>query len=389
MLFTLRKHKPVLLCPGPVKLSKLVKRAVVETEIGHREPEFSALLSECTEMIKPIVGLDSHETKYEVVFTTGSGTAANEMVLSSFGAEGPVLVITNGEFGERLYEVVRLHNSKVDQLRFDWQEKINLKLVEKTLRSKKYSLVAMVHHETSTGLLNPIEKVSKLAHAHGALISVDAVSSIGAEKIELQRWNIDIMTGASGKALSAMPGVGIILVKNAITKQLNDKTRKSHYLDLHKHLSFKKNHTQTPNTPAVHVFVSLHASLQEITKQGIESFRVSIQERARLTRDFLSGIGLTYTDYGIETSHVITCVAMPVGLEFNFLNKSLKEKGIIIYNGKGVLKNKIFQIGHIGALSKSDVTYALKVIKMVVKTSENSAPTVYDLRKGKQLKHGV
>lgn len=363
-----KRPRPILLCPGPVLLSKKVSRAVSRTNIGHRELEFSNILTESATMLRSIIGLGASDRSYEIAFITGSGTAANETVLSSLGALGPMLVISNGEFGERLFEVAILHNSDVDHLQFAWQEQIDLTRVADILRVKKYHIVVMVHHETSTGMLNPIGEVAKLAHQTGALISVDAISSIGAEVIAAKKWGIDVLVGASGKALSAMPGVGILVIKSDVLRLLDHATTRVHYLDMRKHFLFMREFVQTPNTPAVHVFVSLYASLKEITVLGTARFRQVIARRALLTRQEVTRMGLQYIDYGRNSSNVITCVTLPLYLSFEYLAHEFKTKGIVVYNGKGVLKDKVFQIGHIGALRETDTPYALKQLEKILRS---------------------
>ncbi|MDF2460749.1 MAG: hypothetical protein K0S68_152 [Candidatus Saccharibacteria bacterium] len=360
------KPRSILLCPGPVIISKRVAKAVAKSNIGHREAEFSQLLAEMIAMVKPVVGLEATDKSYEVAFITGSGTAANETILSSLSSLGRTLVISNGEFGERLYDVTRLHTSKVDHLSFGWQQPINLDLVDDALSRHDYSLVAMVHHETSTGMLNPVAEVAALAHKYGALISVDAVSSIGAEAIEVKSWGVDALSGASGKALSAMPGVGILVLSKEVLARLDASTRSVHYLDLHKHFHYMRELAQTPNTPAVHVFVSLHAALTEIHRIGLTRFRERIAARAAYVRRVLPQLGLHHAVYGPQTSRVITCVSLPPYMTFDRLTAHLKRRGIVIYNGKGPLKDKIFQIGHIGALKRRDTRLAIKLIKRLI-----------------------
>lgn len=362
-----KKPRAVLLCPGPVLLSRQVKRAVKNTAIGHREEIFSTLLLESAAMLKPLIGIDSEQSPYEIAFITGSGTAANETILSSIGAAGPTLVISNGEFGERLFDVARLHNNDVDQLSFPWQGQIDLGKVEEALSRKRYHLVALVHHETSSGMMNPIAAVAKLAHRYGALIFTDAISSIGAEVICLEQWGIDVLVGASGKGLSAMPGVGILVVKKTVLDQHRPISARSHYLDLDRHFRFMQDHAQTPNTPAVQVFVSLHASLKEITKRGAERSRHIIRDRAEFTRRELTRLNLPYADYGRNTSNVITCVTLPGYLTFEHLAREFRAEGIVVYEGKGVLKGKIFQIGHIGALRKHDTRDALRQLRKIMR----------------------
>ena len=307
-------------------------------------------------MLLPVAGAND---SYEIAFVTGSGTAANETIIAGLAVLGPILVISNGEFGERLLEIARTHGETVDHLRFNWQEKIDLTQLEQALQMRPYKLVLVVHHETSTGMLNPVAAIAALAHHYGALVSVDAVSSIGAETLRACEWDIDILVGASGKALSGMPGVGILIVKTAVLDLLAPSSRGNHYLDLYKHFYFMRTFGQTPNTPAVHVFVALHAALSELTKKGLVAFQREIGARARLTRYELTRLGLSYASYEGATSQVITCVTLPEFLHFATLAARLKEKGIVIYNGKGPLKDKLFQIGHIGALKKEDTLYAL------------------------------
>ena len=201
----------------------------------------------------------------------------------------------------------------------------------------------------------------------GALIFVDAISSIGAEVISLEQWGIDVLVGASGKGLSAMPGVGILVVKKSVLERHRSTSPRSHYLDLHRHFRFMQDHAQTPNTPAVHVFVSLHASLKEITKRGTERSRQVIRDRAEFTRRQLTRMNLQYADYDGNTSSVVTCVTLPSDLTFEYLAREFKAEGIVVYEGKGVLKGKIFQIGHIGALRKHDTRDALRQLRKIMR----------------------
>ncbi len=358
------KPRTILLCPGPVLLSKTVRRAVGSANMGHREADFSAVLEESTELLRPIVGADD---TYEVALITGSGTAANETVLSSLGSRGPVLIISNGEFGERLFAVATLHNADVDHLQFAWQTPIDLDAVSAALESRQYSMVAVVHHETSTGMLNPVAAIAALAHANGAIVSVDAISSIGAEEIRAREWGIDVLVGASGKALSAMPGVGILVVRSELLDTLTARSGAGHYLDLYNHFYYMRNFTQTPNTPAVHVFISLHASLREITALGVERFQETIRQRALYTRRQVARMGLTYAAYDGATSNVITCIELPEHLTFSQLTRAFKRKGIVIYNGKGALKDRIFQVGHIGALRPTDTAYAVRQLRKMLR----------------------
>jgi 2-aminoethylphosphonate-pyruvate transaminase len=216
-------------------------------------------------------------------------------------------------------------------------------------------------------MLNPIEAIARLAHRHGALIAVDAISSIGAEVIAAEEWGIDVLTGASGKALSAMPGVGIVVVKDSVLEQSASRPNGSQYLSLHDHCEYMSDRAQTPNTPAVHVFVSLHASLEESARQGLAQARGVIHSRALFARDRLTQMGLEYADYDGMNSSVLTCVSLPEDLSFDQMARHLKNKGIVVYNGKGALADRMFQIGHIGALRKNDTRNALRQVQAALR----------------------
>lgn len=362
-----RRPRTVLLCPGPVLLSRHVQRAVRETVMGHREPEFSRLLGATAEMLGSAIGIEDVADDYRVALITGSGTAANEAVMASVGTIGPTLVLANGEFGERLIAMARRHNPEAEGLRFPWLEAIDLVRLERELVRRPVALVVVAHHETSTGMLNPIAEIARIAHRHGALVAVDAVSSIGAEPIEAGAWGIDVLTGSSGKALSAMPGVGIVAITRDALARSASASRAAGYLDLHAHCSSLSDLAQTPNTPAVHVFVSLHAALEERARLGDRAAREAIRSRATGARRRLGEMGLGLVDHGAATASALTCVWQPEAIPFAALAGRLKERGIVVYNGKGALTDRMFQIGHIGALRRNDTRDALRAVETILR----------------------
>ena len=163
------------------------------------------------------------------------------------------------------------------------------------------------------------------------------------------------------------PGVGILVVRSELLDTVTARSGAGHYLDLYNHFFYMRNYTQTPNTPAVHVVVSLHASLREITEQGVASFQATIRQRAAYTRREVTRMGLCYALYEGGNSSVITCIELPEHLGFNDLVRRFRQKGIVVYNGKGALKDRIFQIGHIGALRNGDTPYALRQLREILR----------------------
>jgi len=359
------KHKQDLLfCPGPVQVANNVWRAASKS-MGHREQEFSKLIANLNDKFLQIYEV-KNKSKYYSVIITGSGTAANETVLSSIVGTKHVLSLINGEFGERLYNISKVHNKHIHKLYFGWGEEINTAKVEQFLKSHKIGVITMAHHETSTGMLNSIEEIGNLAHKYKSQLFVDTVSSIPAEKIDIEKWHVTFCSTSSGKAISSLPGLGIIIGEKKVFEELKGQPVKIVYLNLYNLYHFSKTIMQTPNTPGVQLFYALDQALNNILKSGIEKWRQTIRERALMLRGGMRKLGLKFFIDEWYMSSVLTTVIPPKNITVDFLKKRLKEKRIIIYNGKGPLLNKVFQVGNIGELTKNDINYFLHSLKDVL-----------------------
>ncbi len=245
----MKVKKHFLFCPGPVNIAANVKDAV-QNEIGHRESEFSQLLGNINSKLLELYEI--RDTKeYHPVVITGSGTAVNEAVLSSLPGDLHILVLSNGEFGERLYDISKIHNKNTKILKFDWAENLDLERIEKYIKRNRVDVVAMVHHETSTGMLNPLEKVGLITKKYNKMFFVDSISSAGAEKIDLEKANVAFCTGTAGKAIGSLPGVAFVIGKKEEFEKLKDVPAKTAYLNLYNFYRYSTQFSQTPNTPAV------------------------------------------------------------------------------------------------------------------------------------------
>lgn len=361
------KHKQDLLfCPGPVQVANNVWRAASKS-MGHREQEFSKLIANLNDKFLQIYEV-KNKSKYYSVIITGSGTAANETVLSSIVGTKHVLSLINGEFGERLYNISKVHNKHIHKLYFGWGEEINTAKVEQFLKSHKIGVITMAHHETSTGMLNSIEEIGNLAHKYKSQLFVDTVSSIPAEKIDIEKWHVTFCSTSSGKAISSLPGLGIIIGEKKAFEELKEQPIKIVYLNLYNLYHFSKTIMQTPNTPGVQLFYALDQALNNILKSGIEKWRQTIRERALMLRGGMHKLDLKFFIDERHMSSVLTTVIPPKNITVDFIKNKLKEKRIIIYNGKGPLLNKVFQVGNIGELTKNDINYFLHSLKDAIFT---------------------
>ncbi|MBI4616527.1 MAG: alanine--glyoxylate aminotransferase family protein [Planctomycetes bacterium] len=337
-----------LLCPGPVNVRPEVACALTAYEFCHREEEFSALLSSLEEKLLAVAGVRRPEL-WAAVLVTGSGTAANEAVLSSVPAPGErVLVLANGEFGERLAAISRIHNPGTECLAQPWGQPLDLARVEAHLAAHRVGLVAMVHHETSTGMKNPVETVGRLAARHGARLFVDGVSSFSADPLDLDASGVTFLSSSAGKALGAYPGLSFVLAPHEAFRSLAGREPRSRYLDLRRHYEFARDRSQTPHTPAIPLFLALHRALELVLEEGVSERHRRLASLATQARRRIAELGLAVLVPPADASSVLTSVVLPGGVSFERLRTALRERGFVIYGGKGPLEGRIVQISTVG-----------------------------------------
>lgn len=356
--------RQLLFCPGPINVASNIKQAVLDNEIGHRETEFSILLNSLNRKLLTLFKVTNH--KYLPLVITGSGTAANEAILSSVVGEKHILVLANGEFGERLYAISQIHNKNTHLLNYGWGRRINLKKLEAYLASNSVDFVAMVHHETSTGMLNPIQEIGKLVKKYHSKFIVDTVSSAGTEIIDLIKSNITFCSGSASKALGSLPGLSFVIGKIDELQKLKDLPVKVVYLNLYKFYHFSINFLQTPNTPAVQLFFALDQALSNILNNGINKKAKEIAANAKFMRSKMKKMGLEFLLQKKDMSNFLTTVYLPKKLRMDKLKRSMKEKNIVIYDGKGPLKDLVFQVGHVGELSIDEINFFLDSLKEIL-----------------------
>lgn len=353
------------MCPGPVNVSERVLNAMTRVEIGHREEEFSVLLREIHRNWLTIMGLP--EDRYAFVAITGSGSSANEAVLTSaIGPDDVVLSLGTGEFGRRLGDISSIYNPHTICYHQDWATPLDLFAVEEILRSKHVDWVTMVHNETSTGELQPVEKVGALCARYGARLFVDAVSSFMADPLDLQAANISVMTTSSGKAIGMTPGLGLVVGERSVFERAASLPVRNYYLSLARHYDFYQRLAQTPNTPAILLFVALNEALRMILEEGVENRLAFQKAKAARLREGLLGMGLRllYPDHVL--SNAVSSIMLPEGISFEALRQGLRERGFVVYSGKGPLNGKIFQISTMGAVGMFEVDALLAAIHEVI-----------------------
>lgn len=364
--------KYLLFTPGPVNVAETLRHAICKEDICHREPDFDGLLASIEHKLLSLFQVRNRD-RYRAVVITGSGTAANEAILSSVVGKGSILILSNGEFGERLHKTSVIHNKGTHLLEQPWGQPFDLPRIEAYLAAHKINVVAMVHHETCCGMLNPLAEIGTLAKAHGAIFVVDGVSSVGAEVVDMEGCHIAFCSSSSSKAIGSYPGLSFVIGRKKQFKKLKGHTAKTTYLNLATFYAFLKGHSQTPNTPAVQLFFALEQALSNILTEGVSNRFARIRARAERLRLGMRKLNLEFEIAEADMCSILTTVRVPPSVSASDLRNGLREKSIIIYEGKGCFAGKVFQVGNIGELSDHDIRYFLKSLRDVLLTLQAEA----------------
>ena len=356
-----------LLNPGPVNTTPEVKSAMVHHDVCHRDSSFTELMVSLTDKLRRIFRATPQHT---AVVITGSGTAAMECAISSsVPRDGKILIVDNGAFGERLHEIARLHEMSVVHLRYAWGDLVRAEDVQRAFEEHPdIAVVAMVHHETSVGLLNPIREVGAITRRNDAILIVDAVSSLGAEELDVVRDNIDICYGSANKCLHSISGAGFLCVSPRVWKKIETIKPRSYYLDLKRYRRYVEELAQTPFTPAVSTYFALDVACAQFLADGHVTRWNMYKQRNQYLRRRLAELGLApFTRTGRESHSVVTC-CVPKGLTFQELYDGLKARGYIVYGAKDVLADKFLQVANMGDLDEGAIEHFLATLADVMKT---------------------
>lgn len=329
---------------GPVNASDRVRNKINFPEIGHRESEFSDLYFAVKERL---LKLFNASPQYDIAIIGGSGTAAMESTISSV-VDFP-LIISNGAFGERMCDICEVYNIPYCNLDFGWNHRFDLEVVEKALKSTKIKEVCMVGMETSTGMLNPIHEVGKLCKKYKKIFIVDGVCAIAGEHLDMKKDNIDFCFISSNKGIGGPPVVGIVCCNKRKLKKLK---KRSYYLDLAKYLEYGKI-GQTPFTPAIPLFYLMNESLKDVFNEGLYDKIERHWKCTKLLRTELRRMKLEFYYSGM--SNVMTNVYIPKCYNYQDIHDKLKDKGFLIYPGKGELDGKVMHIATMGNIQIDDV----------------------------------
>ncbi len=367
----------ILLNPGPSTTTDTVKMAQVVPDICPREKEFQSIMAPMRrDLVKIVHGGDD----YTSVLFCGSGTICIDITLNSLLDEGKkALVINNGSYSQRAVDVLNYYGLPV----IDLQQPINttpdLKTIEDTLKSEPdIGYVYMTHHETGSGLLNPIREVGGLAHKYGAFFITDTTSSYAMIPINVYEDNVDFCMASAQKGIQGMTGLSYVIGKKSIIEESRKFPKRSYYCNLYMQYEYFERTGEMHFTPPVQTIYAAKQALNEYFEEGEEAKWARHQRVMDAIHDGEEKLGLKEILVRDVQSGLVSAVKYPDDENWDFekVHDYCYERGFTIYPGK-IEKQGTFRLCALGTIDKVDIVEFWKVFEEALKTYNVQIPIKY------------
>ena len=353
----------ILLNPGPATTTDTVKYAQVVPDICPREKEFCQVMKYVSSELTRLVA-DTED--YTTVLFGGSGTAAVDSILSSVANDGVIIIINNGVYGERMCEIAEAYGLDWAEFQSPYDCAVDLKeLQEFILNSpRKVSYLAVVHNETTTGLLNDIEKIGGICREKNIQMIVDAMSSFAAIPIQMKKMNISYLAASSNKNLQGMAGISFVIAKKIELQKQKEIQPANYYLNLYVQYQYFIKTGQMRFTPPAQTIYALKQALIELKEEGIDERYKRYSELWEILVAGFSRLGLKHLISKENHSKLITAIIEPdcTAYDFNHMHDYFYKNGITIYPGK-LNSLKSFRIANIGDLTSDNMELFLRLLE--------------------------
>ncbi|GAK60879.1 aminotransferase class V [Candidatus Vecturithrix granuli] len=336
-----------LMIPGPVEVDPDVLAVMAKPMTPHYGKEWAEFYYETSRLLQKIFQTDG-----DLFIFPGSGSAGLDAAFAAtVFPDGKLLIPKNGFFGERLEEIARTYSSQVHTLEFPVGQQIDLDQLEDTLRRNQFDALALVHCETSIGMLTPVQEAAQLCRKYGVLCIIDAVSSLAIEPLEMDAWGIDLCVSASQKGLESPPGLGLAAVGKNAWKRIEHVKSPGWFLNFKIWKKYEKQwgdwHPQ-PITHAVNNLKALRKGIDRVLEEGLEARFDRHRACTRQLRQGLQARGFELCVPDNSASHGVTSARDPRNKVAELLAYLREEQGIALAGSLGELKGKVFRVGHMG-----------------------------------------
>ncbi len=357
---------PVLFTPGPVRVPASVTRALAEPPCNyHRQDAFSALRADIERDVLALLGVRD-PTAYHATVLTTTGTGANEACLLALAGTGPGLIAGNGFFAARLAEQAAQNRIAHRVLERPADRPLDPAEVDRALAADREARwLYVVSHETRAGLENPLAELGAAARRRGVAFAADVVSSAFAYPIDLEGAGLDLAVTSSSKAIGAVPGLGIVLVRAAFLDRLRASPRPGYYLDLVAECDKQRRESQPRFAQPVALYAALAAACAHLRAIGIDAHMARMQRQMRAIIGHLDALGVAPTLPAAHRSNVAVNFRLPASLPYpEFARRMLREGYYLLYGPPG--DDGQFQVSTIGDLDDGHVHGLMAALRRVL-----------------------
>ena len=360
------KDKP-LFTPGPLTTSHTVKQAMLR-DLGSRDDEFIRIVREIRHELLEVAGV-AETGQYECVLLQGSGTFGIEAVMTcAIPRDGKWLILVNGSYGQRMCAIADVHGMAYHREQIGEQETFSAAQVEQILAADPaITAVAIVHCETTTGIMNPIEEIGKVVRQHNRVFFVDSMSAFGAVQFDFQACEIDYLVSSANKCIEGVPGFSFCIARRSSLEQTAGQSRTLSF-DLHAQWQGLESNGQFRFTPPTHTMLAFRQALEELkTEGGVAGREQRYRANCRCLLEGMQKLGFETYLPADRHGHIIASFLYPDDPNFQFgvFYDKLNERGFVIYPGK-VSNADCFRIGNIGRIFAADVKMLLRAIAEVL-----------------------
>ena len=348
--------------PGPTPIPQEVEEALSQPMINHRGPIFKELIYSATERLKSVF-----MTQNDLYILTASGTGALEAsVVNTLSPGDPVLAVSVGSFGDRFAGIAQAYGAQVIKLDFEWGTAADPQEIRAALqKNPAIKAVLVTHNETSTGVTNALEAISKVVKDEfDKLLLVDAISSLGCLPLPVDEWRCDMVATSSQKGFMVPPGLAFISVSPRAWEAYKQARMPRFYFDLPTAQRYLER-GQTPWTPNLTIFYALDVALDRLLVEGMENVFQRHARIARMVREGVKALGLSLLVKDEKAAaDTVTAVKVPEGVDGKELVAMMRtEHDIVLGGGQGKLEGKIFRIGHMGYVKEEEIRQVLEALK--------------------------